>query len=82
MRTPGMSCPLDMTGRVVLVTGGAGNIGSLAAAHSASLGATAIIADTGTSVTGVGEDPGAVTETSRQLAAKNGAVTGYHHKSA
>jgi NAD(P)-dependent dehydrogenase (short-subunit alcohol dehydrogenase family) len=78
MRTPDMASPLDQTGRVVLVTGGAGNIGSSVAGHSASLGATVIIADNGTSVTGAGEDPDVVAEAAKQLASKHGSVTGYH----
>lgn len=77
MRTPDMSRPLDTTGRVVLVTGGAGAIGSAVAAQAARMGATVVIADNGTSVTGVGDDPEVVRYAAKQLA-QYGAVTGYH----
>lgn len=78
MRTPDMSRPLDLTDRVILVTGGAGDIGSAVAAQAAQLGATVVIADNGTSVTGVGEDPENVIQAAKRLADKYGAVSGHH----
>jgi NAD(P)-dependent dehydrogenase (short-subunit alcohol dehydrogenase family) len=54
MRTPEMSRPLGMTGRTILVTGGAGDIGSAVTRQAARLGATVVIADNGTSVNGHG----------------------------
>jgi len=77
MRTPDMARPLDLTGRVILVTGGAGDIGAACAGQAARLGATVVIADNGTSVTGVGEDPEAVIHAAKRLA-QYGSVTGYH----
>lgn len=78
MRTPDMSRSLDLTGRVILVTGGAGDIGSAVAAQAARLGATVVIIDNGTSVTGVGDDPEAVTQVAKRLAAEHGSVVGHH----
>jgi NAD(P)-dependent dehydrogenase (short-subunit alcohol dehydrogenase family) len=77
MRTPEMSRPLDMTGRTILVTGGAGDIGSAVARQAARLGATVVIADNGTSVNGRGDDPTVVTNMAKQLA-ESGSVRGYH----
>ncbi|MDH6108209.1 NAD(P)-dependent dehydrogenase (short-subunit alcohol dehydrogenase family) [Kitasatospora sp. MAP12-15] len=78
MRRPDTSRPLDLSGRVVLVTGGAGDIGSAVAAQAARLGATVVIADNGTSVTGVGEDPGRAVRVAERLAAEYGSVVGHH----
>jgi|SRR5579875_732154 len=77
MRTPDMSCPLDLTGRTILVTGGAGDIGSAVAKQTARLGATVIIADNGTSVNGLGNDPEIVADVAKRLA-EHGSVRGYH----
>lgn len=72
------SRPLKLTGRVVLVTGGAGDIGSAVAAQAARHGATVVIADNGTSVTGIGDDPNRAVGAAGRLAAKYGSVAGYH----
>jgi NAD(P)-dependent dehydrogenase (short-subunit alcohol dehydrogenase family) len=76
VRTPESVRQLGLTDRVVLVTGGAGDIGSAAAAQAVALGATVVIADNGTSVTGTGEDPGVVTAAAERLADGHGRVTG------
>ncbi|MGF1425350.1 SDR family NAD(P)-dependent oxidoreductase [Kitasatospora sp. LaBMicrA B282] len=78
MQRPATSRPPDPADRVVLVTGGAGDIGSAVAAGAARLGATVVIADNGTSVTGVGQDPDRVVRVADRLAAEHGSVTGYH----
>jgi NAD(P)-dependent dehydrogenase (short-subunit alcohol dehydrogenase family) len=72
-----LAVPFSLKGRVVLVTGGAGDIGSAAAAQAARLGATVIIADNGTSVDGIGQDEEHVTGVAKRIAQENGSVTGY-----
>lgn len=76
VRTPESVRKSDLADRVVLVTGGAGDIGSAAAAQAATFGATVVIADNGTSVTGTGENPEVVAAAARRLAAGHGRVTG------
>ncbi|MGF1425348.1 SDR family NAD(P)-dependent oxidoreductase [Kitasatospora sp. LaBMicrA B282] len=76
MKASALSVPVSLKGRVVLVTGGAGDIGSSIAARAASLGATVVIADNGTSVTGGGQDPEYVTSVAKRLADAHGAVSG------
>jgi len=78
MQMPDVAVPLSLAGRVVLVTGGVGDIGSAVAARAAQLGATVVIADNGTSVTGVGDDPGLVTNVAKRLAAEHGSVSGHY----
>jgi NAD(P)-dependent dehydrogenase (short-subunit alcohol dehydrogenase family) len=65
----------DLAGKVVLVTGGAGDIGSAVVAHCASLSAKVIAVDNGTSVDGHGRDPGVIRGKADDLA-KFGDVTG------
>jgi NAD(P)-dependent dehydrogenase (short-subunit alcohol dehydrogenase family) len=77
VKTSHPSVPFSLKDRVVLVTGGAGDIGSAAAAQAARLGATVIIADNGTSVDGVGQNKESVTEVAERVAAENGSVAGY-----
>ncbi|HZM75651.1 MAG TPA: SDR family oxidoreductase [Candidatus Limnocylindrales bacterium] len=63
-----MPNPIDLQGRVILVTGGGGDIGSAIAVLAARLGATVIIADNGTSVDGVGADRSVVADVAARLA--------------
>lgn len=72
MKTTALSVPVDLTGRVILVTGGAGDIGSATAVEAARAGATVIIADNGTTVDGVGQDPALVADVAKRLAAEAG----------
>lgn len=74
--------PPSLEGRVLLITGGAGDIGSEIAKQSAELGATVIVADNGTSVTGIGENPRAAVDAAHRLSAEvtsaSGSISGYH----
>jgi NAD(P)-dependent dehydrogenase (short-subunit alcohol dehydrogenase family) len=76
MQAPDPAVPLRLDGRVILVTGGAGDIGSAVAAMTAQLGATVIIADNGTGVTGAGQDAGLADRVARRLGARHGEVSG------
>ncbi|MEV4664829.1 SDR family oxidoreductase [Micromonospora echinofusca] len=72
MKLTPLSVPIDLAGRVVLVTGGAGDIGSAVAVQAARFGATVVIADNGTSVDGVGQDTAVATDVAKRLAAESG----------
>lgn len=72
MKAAELSIPIDLRGRVILVTGGAGDIGSATAVEAARSGATVIIADNGTTVDGIGQDPAAVVGVAKRLAAEAG----------
>ncbi|MGI5401438.1 SDR family NAD(P)-dependent oxidoreductase [Streptomyces sp. CA-135486] len=72
MKMTALSVPIDLAGRVILVTGGAGDIGSAIAVQAAQVGATVIIADNGTSVDGVGQDTAVVTDVAKRLATEAG----------
>ncbi len=70
--------PLDLTGRLVLVTGGAGDIGSAVVAACAARGAKVVMVDNGTSVEGHGEDPELVVRRAKALSEEYGSVEGRH----
>jgi NAD(P)-dependent dehydrogenase (short-subunit alcohol dehydrogenase family) len=80
MKMTALSVPIDLAGRVILVTGGTGDIGSVIAVQAAQLGASVIVADNGTSVDGIGHNPTVVTDTAKRLAAQAGeagSIEGY-----
>ncbi|MFF4501655.1 SDR family NAD(P)-dependent oxidoreductase [Streptomyces sp. NPDC001401] len=78
MKASALSVPLSLADRVILVTGGAGDIGSSIAARAASMGATVIIADNGAGVTGGDQDSEHVMAVAKQLADAHGDVSGYY----
>lgn len=77
MKATALPVPLSLDGRVVLVTGGAGDIGSAIAAQCAELGATVVIADNGTSVDGIGQDAGVAANVAARLEPRAGSISGY-----